>query len=206
MEKLVSSETLVADTGETPRTINHWTDIGILRPLHKTDRKGRGRRRYYVTEPLHGERKYALLAAAMNKLHIPLADIRSIIDADRLFWHRIASVRPGGSLLLQPGDPPSVGGHPYYEDALAGAHGIYMLIVPRDDDALHPFHVGYLRIGETGYDENLAKGNDMVIAALAARAPASILLNLSKVFAPLFADREPIEQDAAAVGEKGDDQ
>lgn len=188
--KTVTLSTLVADTGEPVRTIQYWTDLGVLHAERSTNRKGRGNRRSYRAEPLHGERKYALLASAMNKLRIPVGDIRSILDADRLFWHRIASVRPGESLLLQPGDPPSVGGHPYYEDALAGASGIYMLIVPKEDDGPHPFNIGYMRIGETGFDQELAKGNDMVLAALASRAPASILLNLSKIFAPLFTKPE----------------
>jgi hypothetical protein len=183
--KTVTLSTLVADTGEPVRTIQYWSDLGVLRAERSTDRQGRGNRRVYQAEPLFGERKYALLASAMNKLRIPVGDIRSFIDADRLFWHRIASVPPGGGLLLQPGDPPAVGGHPYYEEALAGAQGIYMLIVPSDSGP-HPFHVGYLRIGVSGFNKEFAKGNDMVIAGIASRAPSSILLNLSKIFAPLF--------------------
>lgn len=67
---------LVADTGETPRALNHWTDIGILRAERTSDRKGRGNRRVYPD----CERKYALVASAINRLRLPLADVKVMID------------------------------------------------------------------------------------------------------------------------------
>lgn len=75
--------TLVADTGETPRTINNWSDLGILRALRSSERRGRGIRRRYPAEPLYGERKYALLASALMKIRLPLVHVKSIVDLMR---------------------------------------------------------------------------------------------------------------------------
>lgn len=72
--------TLVADTGETPRSLNNWSDLGILRACRSTERRGRGIRRRYPAEPLYGERKYALLASALMKIRLPLVHVKSIVD------------------------------------------------------------------------------------------------------------------------------
>jgi DNA-binding transcriptional MerR regulator len=175
--KSVTLSTLVADTGETARTINHWTDIGILKPLRTSDRKGRGNRRYYPAEPLFGERKYALLASAMNKLRLPLASIRDLIDADRSFYDQLVygvddKKRTSAGFL-----------HPHYEAALAGAPAIFALLIPREEG--HPFNIGYLRIGADAFDPLLAQQNDQVLSALMAPANTGVLLNLSKIFEPL---------------------
>ena len=74
---------LMADTGERARAIQHWSDLGILHAQADTDRKGRGRYREYAVEPYFGERKWALIASALNKLRIPLGDMRSIVDVMR---------------------------------------------------------------------------------------------------------------------------
>ena len=201
--KTCTLSTLVADTGETPRTLNSWSDLGILRALRATEKRGRGRRRHYPAEPLYGERKYALLASALIKLRIPHGEIRDILEGDRALNNQLAAAAERAEkygdeprVLRQPGDAPAFA-HPYYEDALAGAAGIFMLIVPKDSGP-HPYNIGYLRIGAEGYEAELAKGNDMVLAALAAAQPAAILLNLSKIFAPLYSNPEPVEADDEA--------
>ncbi len=81
----VGISVLMADTGEKARALQHWSDIGILRAEPDTDKKGRGRYREYVAEPYFGERKWALVASALNELRIPLGEIRSIVDNLRAF-------------------------------------------------------------------------------------------------------------------------
>jgi hypothetical protein len=75
----------MADTGEKARAIQHWSDLGILRAETDTDKKGRGRYREYAVEPYFGERKWALIAAELNKFRIPLGEMRSIIDMMRTY-------------------------------------------------------------------------------------------------------------------------
>ncbi len=74
---------LIKDTGEKARALQHWSDLGILHAVPDTDKKGRGRYREYVAAPYHGERKWALVASALNNLRVPLGEIRSIVDVMR---------------------------------------------------------------------------------------------------------------------------
>lgn len=83
--RTVSLSTLVNDTGETVRTLQYWSDLQILRPEPTSDRKGRGRAREYAAEPYFGERKWALVAAALNRLRLPVNEIRSVVDMVRKF-------------------------------------------------------------------------------------------------------------------------
>lgn len=198
----VTLSTLVADTGETPRTLNHWTDIGILRPQQTTDRKGRGNRRFYAAEPFYGERKYALLASAMNRLRLPLVDIKMLIYGDRLTYdpietldfadpkHLDAAKRIRAShaedLKQNPGFV-----HPY-EAALAGEQNIYALIASHPDDKIRPFHTAYLRQAKDEWDALMAaKANNKLILNVMADTTSAVVLNLSKIFEPLYAAKEP---------------
>ena len=74
---------LVEDTGEAPRTLQHWSDLSILRPLPATNKRGRGHHREFSAEPHHGERAWALVASALSKLRIPLGELRRIVDTLR---------------------------------------------------------------------------------------------------------------------------
>ena len=74
---------LMADTGEKARALQHWSDLGVIHAEADTDKKGRGRYREYAAEPYFGERKFALIASALNKLRIPLGEMRSIVDVFR---------------------------------------------------------------------------------------------------------------------------
>jgi DNA-binding transcriptional MerR regulator len=62
---------LAADTGESVRALQHWCDLGVLVSEPSTEKKGRGYHREFDDD----ERKWALLASALNKLRVPLADI-----------------------------------------------------------------------------------------------------------------------------------
>src|SRR3954467_6637852 len=83
MVNTVNIGVLVEDTGETPRTLQHWSDLGILHPLPATDKRGRGYYREFSSEPHHGERAWALVASALSKLRIPLGELRRIVDTLR---------------------------------------------------------------------------------------------------------------------------
>lgn len=67
----VSIKTLSEDTGESIRSLQNWCDLGVLIAEPSTEKKGRGYHRVFKDD----ERKWALLAAALNKLRVPLGDI-----------------------------------------------------------------------------------------------------------------------------------
>jgi hypothetical protein len=74
---------LVGDTGERQRTLQHWSDLGILRPEPATDKRGRGYYREFQAAPYGGERAWALLASALSKLRIPLSDVKRVVEIFR---------------------------------------------------------------------------------------------------------------------------
>jgi hypothetical protein len=81
----------VQDTGESARTLQHWSDLGILQPLPETHKKGRGyHREFPAPAPYYGERTWALIASAMNEIRIPLGDIKRFVDGLRLLIERRA--------------------------------------------------------------------------------------------------------------------
>jgi hypothetical protein len=84
MSAIVGTGVLAQDTGESPRTLQHWSDLGILQPLAETHKKGRGyHREFPAPAPYYGERTWALIASAMNEIRIPLGDIKRFVDALR---------------------------------------------------------------------------------------------------------------------------
>jgi DNA-binding transcriptional MerR regulator len=224
--EIVTLSTLVADTGETPRTLNHWTDIGILRPEHSTERKGRGNRRFYAAEPLFGERKYALLASAMNRLRLPLVDIKHLIYGDRLHYDPIDSLRQHAdpkhleTTLRHRADreedkknnPGFV--HPY-EAALAGEPDVLAVIASRPHDPVVPFRTSYLRemhffhrnpvtagtaeaqewldkqdketeLAHDQLNQKTHQFNYKMLRNLMSENDIAVVLNLSKIFEPLY--------------------
>lgn len=142
---------LIFDTGEKARAIQHWSDLGILRPESETDKRGRGIARAYRVEPLFGERKYALIASAMNEWRLPLADVKHIVNLlrDEKFFA-------------------------FYESAHIGGTNVYALIDVCPQSVRSPFMVTVLN-GE----------QDLLALMCGKIAGAAILLNLSKIFAPL---------------------
>src|SRR3954453_11343674 len=83
MAQTVSMNVLREDTGEGAPTLQHWANLGILRAEPDTDKQGRGRHRAFNAKPYFGERKGAVIAAALNRYRVPASDIRKIIDALR---------------------------------------------------------------------------------------------------------------------------
>jgi DNA-binding transcriptional MerR regulator len=210
--KLVTLSALVADTGETPRTLNHWTDIGILRPTRTTDRKGRGNRRYYAAEPQYGERKYALLASALNKLRLPLSDIKHLIYADRLLHDPVDQLK---DLALDPAHVEHALRHraDHEKDlrekgfvfpvdaALAGEQNIYAVIAARPHDPVRPFQTCYLRqaLPTQPWDDVMAaKGNNKLMVNLMSENTSAVVLNLSEIWKPLYSNPEPVEDENEA--------
>jgi DNA-binding transcriptional MerR regulator len=195
----VTLSTLVADTGETARTINHWTDVGILRPIRSTDRKGRGNRRYYPAEPLHGERKHALMASALNKLRIPLAEIKEMIDTDRHVYDPNEDRSDWPDWMLKDwkdfrSDAPSS-----YEVALAGEARVYMLVWKPRPDAR--YETSYIHLQDdwsasfAEFSQEQARHNAHISDRLRwamEKSDTAILLNLSKIFAALQ-PKQPVE-------------
>src|SRR3954468_17881312 len=80
MPETCGTGVLVEDTGETARTLQHWSDLGILEPLPGTHKQGRGVQREFPADLPHGERTWALIASALNKRRIALGEIKLIIS------------------------------------------------------------------------------------------------------------------------------
>jgi DNA-binding transcriptional MerR regulator len=77
VEKMpVSIRSLAEDTGETIRSLQNWCDLGVLIAEPSTEKKGRGYHRVFKDD----ERKWALLAAALNKLRVPLGDVAKYLE------------------------------------------------------------------------------------------------------------------------------
>jgi hypothetical protein len=82
--QIVGLNALQDDTGETARALQELCDIGVLKPLAGTNKRGRGYHREFDASPPHyGERTWALIASALRRLRIPSGDIKIIIDAFR---------------------------------------------------------------------------------------------------------------------------
>lgn len=80
MADTVGMSVLLDDTGEKPRALQHWADLGIIQAEADTDKRGRGRYREFKAAPYWGERKWALVASALAQLRIPMGDVRKITD------------------------------------------------------------------------------------------------------------------------------
>jgi DNA-binding transcriptional MerR regulator len=89
-----SIKSLAEDTGETIRSLQNWCDLGVLIAEPSTERKGRGYHRVFAD----GERKWALLAAALNKLRVPLGDIAKYLKYLRESYRKNFE-RSGGSIV-----------------------------------------------------------------------------------------------------------
>jgi len=184
---------LVADTGEKPRTLQHWTDLGILKAEPTTDKQGRGVYRIYRADPLYGERKYALLASAYAKLGLPLGRIRHLIYGHRLLHDPVELIDKNDPhyadvLRVRAERVEEQKKHPYWRDpfeaAVLGEPEIFEVIAWRPNDSVRPFQIAYLRQDDT--DPTMAaKGNNKVLLNLMAQNDSAFMLNLSKVFEPL---------------------
>jgi hypothetical protein len=110
LAETVGMSQLVADTGLKPRALQEFCDIGILRPLPSTSKRGRGVHREFDASPPHyGERTIALVAAALHELHLPFGHIKVVVEGFRRWlgaddptpdWGRRLSATPFGRALL----------------------------------------------------------------------------------------------------------
>src|SRR3954452_10755803 len=79
MEHEVAAGFLAEEVGVPVRTIQFWTDAGVLEAIPESDRQGRGRHRAYkAAPPLYGERACALIAAEMHRLRLPVGVMKGI--------------------------------------------------------------------------------------------------------------------------------
>ncbi len=80
MANEVGAGVLAEEAGVPLRTIQFWTDAGVLKVEPDSDRRGRGRHRVYRTEPQFGERACALIAREMQRMRVPVGMMRIAID------------------------------------------------------------------------------------------------------------------------------
>jgi len=224
--KTVTLSTLVADTGEAYRTLQHWSDLNILRAERSSDKKGRGIRRRYRAEPLYGERAHALMASALNKLRLPLGDIRHLIYANRLHHDPVELLDKNDPHLEQElrnrAERAKHGGQHPYEAALAGERNVLLVIAPREHDPVTPFSMVYLQdVGAGVFNpktlklekEPLAMMNNELLFNLmrydpnahvvsGTGNPAAVVVNLSTIFRPLYSIPAPVEPDDEKEGDQ----
>lgn len=106
MAETVGVGVLAADTGESVRTLQHWSDLGILQPLEATHKQGRGYHREFPAGLPHGERTWALIASALNRIRIPLADIKRTVS--NLRWDAEREAKAGNETIYGR----AIAGHP----------------------------------------------------------------------------------------------
>jgi DNA-binding transcriptional MerR regulator len=196
----VTLKHLVADTGETPRVINHWTDLGILRAERTSDRQGRGNRRFYRAEPMYGERKWALLASAYAKLRFPLIDIKRLIFADRLSFDPIEFLdltplqREQVEHIRAQREEDKKTNPDFvfpFEAALKGEQNVLALTVLRPVGEPTPILTTYLRQAANERDKVMAaKANNMLLLNRMSDEPLGVVVNLSLIFKPLYTTPE----------------
>ena len=115
MEHEVAAGFLAEEAGVPVRTIQFWTDAGVLEAIPESDRQGRGRHRAYkAAPPLYGERACALIAAEMHRLRLPVGVMKGITFMLR--WKKDGKLEPNFvtavalrgepmSILISPGEP-----------------------------------------------------------------------------------------------------
>jgi hypothetical protein len=82
--------------------------------------------------------------------------------------------------------------HELFEAALAGKQNVLAVIVERPhDQAPITFHTVILC--QIGDDDNSALSNMLHLNTIMADNPSAVVLNLSKLFAPLYSKSAPIE-------------
>src|SRR5829696_8201067 len=84
MSNEVGAGFLAEDVGVPLRSIQWWTDRGVLIGLPETNLRGRGKHRLYdASPPLYGERVYARVAAELNRLRLPIGVILEVTNSLR---------------------------------------------------------------------------------------------------------------------------
>ena len=82
----VNVGTLAEDAGLTVRTIQHWSDVGVLRPTLATRNQGKGKHKEFdASAPYFGERTWARIAGRLAQMGAPVGNIKLIIDRMRVF-------------------------------------------------------------------------------------------------------------------------
>jgi hypothetical protein len=125
MVQTVGAGSLAQEAGVPIRTIQFWTDAGVLIAEPESDRQGRGRHRIYRAEPLFGERACALVAAEMHRMKIPVGIMREVVE-----------------LLVRWRKPPPREGTTIPGEALAGRQ-IALVVSIIDDDPKRPLTERY---------------------------------------------------------------
>jgi DNA-binding transcriptional MerR regulator len=191
---------LVQDTGEKPRTIQHWSDLGILRPEKDTDKQGRGNYRIYRSEPLHGERTWALLASAFFKLRLPLGDIRSLINSLRLMYDPMELIDKndphfGDALQIRSDREKCPGVNDPFEAAIAGEQEVLAIIAKLQHTEV-PFRIVYLKQDDGALRDGSLVTNNNLMRSVMAENKSAVVLNLSKIFEPLRVESALPDQDS----------
>jgi hypothetical protein len=184
-EATVGLATLVRDTGERVRTIQNWTDAGVLRPT--ISKRGKGYHRAFSSEPFYGERAFALLASALGSLRVPHHEMALITNHLR---KRIKSeaARDARAFAHSPFARAMVSDEPCLmlvrvDEAAKRHEQIRLRLMP----AIRP---GMLQVTEGGFTARSPSPEEIMRLAvefLAQCKGRAHILDLAAVFAPLRA-------------------
>lgn len=187
MAQLVSLRTLLDDTGESAATLQHWCNLNVLFPVEETEKRGRGRHRQFLAEPDFGERKWALIASAMNRLKIPVGDMGLAIHVLRrmadpqspMYWFHGEENEPGENLRLSRYRASPIGRALNKED-----QACLILNIDRRDGKPGVYWCGLDLVvrPEQVANEDWLK----TPAGFMSKHPSSYVLNLSAILSPLW--------------------
>jgi hypothetical protein len=191
-------------TGETARQLQYWSDLGAVRPLRRTNKRGRGIQRMFQADPpTRDERVWALVASEMNRWRLPIGIVTDLIDRMRELWtgpetapskgNPIACALRGEQVLiliaLRDDEPP-----------LVGRLDVERSHEPPTVDAT--FEKGFLGPDQTEDWQLFSKRAVMVSDEFLADFSSAHLLNLTRVLRPLASRASIRPRNSVATGRR----
>jgi hypothetical protein len=126
----------------------------------------------------------------MRLMYDPDDQVRGYADPSRLdFWERKGTMLD--PLLRDQIQPPLLL-HERFEAALAGKQNVLAVMVERSHDPA-PTIFNTVILCQIDDDPKSALSNILILNTLMANNPSAVVLNLSKLFAPLHSNRASIE-------------
>jgi DNA-binding transcriptional MerR regulator len=151
----IGAGALAEEVGVPIRTIQFWTDTGVLQAIPESDRQGRGKPRLYRADPpFYGERAYARIAAELHKLRVSVGLMREIIQLFREGERR----------------PPYEKKTPGRNAFEAGFQGIYMAVLFTKSEVDAPLQVTF-NVMNFEYDSGYLLNLTRVLSTLSGRKP-----------------------------------
>ena len=184
----VSIRDLMDVTGEPHRAVVYWADLKILKALPGTDGKGPGFHRAFLADPFYGERVWALLASALNRIGVRTAHLKLIIGHLRQIagLDQARDAKAARSFRASPFYRALVTNDPCLmlvrvdEKAKRGEQIRIRFLPPVRPEMLKP-----LDSGITGRSPSLEENARLTLEFLAQCGGRAHIVDLAQIFAPL---------------------